>query len=73
MKHYHMENQNDAFICNKGVAFLELNSYDRAIECFRRALVINPSNEDARILKDECLENYINIKSYNTTLIIKLV
>ena len=28
-----------------------------AIECFRRALVINPSNEDARILKDECLEN----------------
>jgi tetratricopeptide (TPR) repeat protein len=52
-----MENQNDAFICNKGVAYLELDRFDKAIECFRRALVINPSNEDARILKDECLEN----------------
>ena len=52
-----MENQNDAFICNKGVAFLELNRFNKAVEYFRRALVINPSNEDARILKDECLEN----------------
>jgi tetratricopeptide (TPR) repeat protein len=52
-----MENENDAFICNKGVAFLELGSYNDAIECFRKTLVINPSNEDARILKDECLEN----------------
>ena len=52
-----MENENDAFLCNKGVAFLELGSYNEAIECFRKTLVINPSNEDARILKDECLEN----------------
>ena len=48
-------------ICNKGVALLELNRYEKAIECFRRALVINPANEDARILKDGlCFRKHVN-------------
>jgi tetratricopeptide (TPR) repeat protein len=37
---------------------MELDEFEKAAECFNRAILINPANEDARVLKDECLENY---------------
>jgi hypothetical protein len=39
------------------VALIELGRFDEAMEAFRKALMINPANEDAKILRDECLEN----------------
>jgi tetratricopeptide (TPR) repeat protein len=36
---------------------MELSRFQEAMEIFRKALAINPHNEDARILLDECLEN----------------
>ena len=52
-----LEQDNEIFISNKGVAFMELNRFEEAVLCFRKVLIINPNNEDAQILMDECLEN----------------
>lgn len=53
----HLEPKNDIFLSNKGVAFIELNRFEEAIDCLKKALIINPANEDAQILRDECLDN----------------
>ncbi len=37
---------------------MELGEFEKAVESFNRSLLINPANEDARVLKDECLENF---------------
>lgn len=52
-----LEPENDIFWSNRGVTLLELNRFEEALESFNRALTINPENEDAKILKEECLEN----------------
>jgi tetratricopeptide (TPR) repeat protein len=52
-----LEKNNDIFLCNLGVAHMELSQFEKAAELFRKAYNLNPSNEDARILLDECLEN----------------
>ncbi|MGZ7117473.1 MAG: tetratricopeptide repeat protein [Methanobacterium sp.] len=46
------------FLTNRGVALMELGEFEMAVECFNRALLENPENEDAVVLKYECLENY---------------
>jgi tetratricopeptide (TPR) repeat protein len=53
-----LDPKNDIFLSNRGVALMELGEFEKAVECFNRALLENPENEDARVLKDECLENY---------------
>jgi Flp pilus assembly protein TadD/uncharacterized protein YqfB (UPF0267 family) len=53
-----LDPKNDIFLSNRGVALMELGQFENAVECFNRALLENPENEDARVLKDECLENY---------------
>ncbi|NLU04581.1 MAG: tetratricopeptide repeat protein, partial [Methanothermobacter sp.] len=49
--------ENDVYWTNMGVALLELERFDEALEAFNRALMINPKNEDAGILREEFLEN----------------
>jgi Flp pilus assembly protein TadD len=36
---------------------MELERFREAVECFRKAVLLNPTNDDAKILRDECLEN----------------
>ncbi|MDP3066551.1 MAG: tetratricopeptide repeat protein [Methanobacteriaceae archaeon] len=52
-----LERENDVFLSNLGVTYMELSRFQDAVDTFRKALVINPHNEDAKILIDECLEN----------------
>jgi len=52
-----MEPSSDVYWTNLGVALLELERFEDALEAFNRALQLNPENEDAEILREECLEN----------------
>jgi len=52
-----LESDNEWFWLNKGVALLELRRYKEADTVFAKVLSINPNNDDARVLRDECLEN----------------
>ena len=36
---------------------MELNIFQEAMESFTKVLAIDPNNDDARVLRDECLEN----------------
>lgn len=45
------------FILNKGVVLMELNEFQEAMETFTKVLAIDPNNDDARVLREECLEN----------------
>ncbi|RBQ23439.1 Photosystem I assembly protein Ycf3 [Candidatus Methanobinarius endosymbioticus] len=45
------------FILNKGVVLMELNNFQEAMETFTQVLAIDPKNDDAKVLRDECLEN----------------
>ena len=52
-----LDPKNDVILSNKGVALMELERFREAVECFRKAVLLNPTNDDAKILRDECLEN----------------
>jgi tetratricopeptide (TPR) repeat protein len=52
-----LDKNNEWFWLNKGVVFLELNRFKEASEVFTKVLTLNPKNDDARVLRDECLEN----------------
>lgn len=52
-----MDSSNTIFWANKGVVLIELHKYDQALICFDRILNLDPDNEDALILKEECLDN----------------
>lgn len=36
---------------------MELDNFEKAIECFTKVLVIYPDNPDAQVLQEVCLEN----------------
>ncbi|KZX14679.1 tetratricopeptide repeat protein [Methanobrevibacter curvatus] len=52
-----IEPNNEWFLLNKGLVLLELNNFSQASDVFTKVLSINPKNDDARVLRDECLEN----------------
>ncbi|MDR2830832.1 MAG: tetratricopeptide repeat protein [Methanobrevibacter sp.] len=52
-----LNKSNEWFWLNKGVVLLELKRFEEANITFTKVLSINPNNDDARILRDECLEN----------------
>ncbi|MDR0912081.1 MAG: tetratricopeptide repeat protein [Methanobrevibacter sp.] len=52
-----IEPNNEWFLLNKGLVHLELNEFEKASDIFTKVLAINPNNDDARVLRDECLEN----------------
>jgi hypothetical protein len=39
------------------VVLMELNRFKEAEDAFKKSLLINSHNDDARVLMDECLEN----------------
>jgi tetratricopeptide (TPR) repeat protein len=53
----HLEKDNEWFWLNKGVVLLELRRFKEAELIFTKVLSINPDNDDAIVLRDECLEN----------------
>lgn len=53
-----IEKNNIDFLLNKGVVLMELGKFEEAVNSFDRVLLKNPDNEDAFILKEECLENF---------------
>lgn len=52
-----LEPRNTSFLLNKGVVLMELERFADAEILFTKALAIDPANDDARVLKIECLEN----------------
>ena len=52
-----LEPRNTSFILNKGVVLMELEQFTDAEILFTKVLAIDPSNDDAKVLKIECLEN----------------
>ena len=52
-----LEPRNTSFLLNKGVVLMELDRFDEAEILFTKVLALDPSNDDARVLKMECLEN----------------
>ena len=48
---------NPIILNNKGVAYMELDNFNEAIECFTKVLVMYPDNPDAQVLKEVCLDN----------------
>ena len=52
-----LEPHNTSFLLNKGVVLMELGNFAEAENIFTKVLAIDPSNDDARVLKMECLEN----------------
>ncbi|MDR2966860.1 MAG: tetratricopeptide repeat protein [Methanobacteriaceae archaeon] len=52
-----LSDSNVDFILNKGVVLMELNKFQAAMETFTKILAIDPNNDDARVLREECLEN----------------
>lgn len=53
-----IEKDNPSFLLNKGVVLMELGQFQQAENLFTKVLAIDPNNEDAKILKIECLENF---------------
>ena len=53
-----LEQYNIDFLLNKGVVLMELGKFEEAVDSFNRVLLINPDNEDAFFLKEECLEYF---------------
>ncbi|WP_295722647.1 tetratricopeptide repeat protein [uncultured Methanobrevibacter sp.] len=53
-----IEKDNTSFLLNKGVVLMELGEFQQAENLFTKVLAIDPNNEDAKILKIECLENF---------------
>lgn len=51
------DDTNSIILNNKGVAYMELDDFKSAIECFTKVLVIYPNNPDAQVLQEVCLEN----------------
>ncbi|MDR3223923.1 MAG: tetratricopeptide repeat protein [Methanobrevibacter sp.] len=52
-----LDKDNEWFWLNKGVVLLELRRFKEANMIFTKVLSMNPKSDDARVLKDECLEN----------------
>ncbi|MCD7781535.1 MAG: tetratricopeptide repeat protein [Methanosphaera sp.] len=52
-----IDDTNPIILNNMGVAYMELDDFHNAIECFRRVLASHPDNLDAQILQEACLEN----------------
>lgn len=52
-----LEPRNTSFLLNKGVVLMELERFADAEILFTKVLAIDSSNDDARVLKIECLEN----------------
>jgi tetratricopeptide (TPR) repeat protein len=52
-----LEPHNTSFLLNKGVVLMELGNFAEAENIFTKVLAIDSSNDDARVLKMECLEN----------------
>lgn len=51
------DDSNPIILNNKGVAYMELDDFQSAIECFTKVLVMYPNNPDAQVLQEVCLEN----------------
>ena len=52
-----LEPRNTSFLLNKGVVLMELDRFDEAEILFTIVLALDTSNDDARVLKMEFLEN----------------
>ena len=39
---------------NRGIALVKLNEYEEAMDCFDRALQLNPNNENAKHRRNKC-------------------
>ncbi len=52
-----IDDTNHIILNNKGVAYMELDDFQSAIECFTKVLVMYPNNPDAQVLQEVCLEN----------------
>jgi tetratricopeptide (TPR) repeat protein len=52
-----LDKDNEWFWLNKGLVLLELRKFKEADSIFTKVLSINPENDDARVLREECLEN----------------
>ncbi len=53
-----IEKNNIDCLLNKGLVLMELGKFEEAVNNFDKILLKNPDNEDAFILKEECLENF---------------
>lgn len=47
------DSDNDLYYCNKGTVLKKLNRNDESLDCFNKALKINPENKNALKAKKE--------------------
>ena len=48
---------NPIILNNKGVAHMELDDFEEAMECFTKVLSEYPNDSDAQVLREVCLDN----------------